>query len=547
MVKHEVLVRGVGLSGIPHDRPVILHMHDDDFPARFLQNLASKGETALISSATEVTPSVQPLFQPVQRMLAVALVDLSCLTPGLPRVDPARIDFAGLVIRRVYRSPAAGSTQQDPSLSAWMRLPNGRFRWMLLNSQGEEQDPDPAKRPRLRSGQPELDQKIAALQSATANAESYTPAFVAPPDVCAAVERTVVYAVIPTASGEVSDARPTTPPLNYDGQALLDSLPALLRSSQGVPAPVAPVAGQQVDYRWLSDDYLRQQVYSPYAAQFQMFSTALRMLYSVFGAFEATAEGQRILQVLNTRSVHNVVISDPNQNLPTGVISSLGMGDFFKVAKFVLLDYNAYPDPANPSTPVPKINMPASWDSFTDQDQNELLMAMQSALGLQAMKMITPQGRFQDRSRQYRLRMFFRIKAENPRCPAELVWSDYSEPFQIAAWYESSERAHPPVPLPDPTKDFLKNAKPNCSFLVPKGLMGAMQGTSMSGLMGGSGGGPALKLDWICGFNIPLITICAFFVLNIFLMLLNIVFFWLPFIKICIPFPTPSPSSGEGD
>ena len=47
--------------------------------------------------------------------------------------------------------------------------------------------------------------------------------------------------------------------------------------------------------------------------------------------------------------------------------------------------------------------------------------------------------------------------------------------------------------------------------------MGAMQGTSMSGLMNGSGGGARLGLGWLCGFNIPLITICAFFVLNIFL------------------------------
>ena len=54
-----------------------------------------------------------------------------------------------------------------------------------------------------------------------------------------------------------------------------------------------------------------------------------------------------------------------------------------------------------------------------------------------------------------------------------------------------------------------------------------------------------LSLNWICGFSIPLITICAFFVLNIFLILLNIVFFWLPFIKICIPFPIPVPSTSE--
>jgi hypothetical protein len=103
----------------------------------------------------------------------------------------------------------------------------------------------------------------------------------------------------------------------------------------------------------------------------------------------------------------------------------------------------------------------------------------------------------------------------------------------------------PPVPLPDPTDpkvlQGMKN-KPNAAFAVPAGLMNSMQGVTFNGLGSGSGGGGGGgTLDWICGFNIPLITICAFFVLNIFLSLLNIVFFWLPFIKICIPFPAPPP------
>jgi hypothetical protein len=46
-----------------------------------------------------------------------------------------------------------------------------------------------------------------------------------------------------------------------------------------------------------------------------------------------------------------------------------------------------------------------------------------------------------------------------------------------------------------------------------------------------------MGLTWICGFNIPAITICAFLVLNIFLTLFNLVFGWLFFIKICVPFP----------
>jgi hypothetical protein len=165
---------------------------------------------------------------------------------------------------------------------------------------------------------------------------------------------------------------------------------------------------------------------------------------------------------------------------------------------------------------------------------------MMSALQPASLRQLTPEGRFQDDTRYYKLRMFFRIRPESGTCPPKLVWSSYSQQFQIAPWHATGPRIPAPIPLPDPTSKFMKGATPNCSFQVPGSLMGAMQGTTMSGLMGGSGGGSGLRLSWICGFNIPLITICAFFVLNIFLNLLNIVFFWLPFIKICIPIPTPA-------
>ena len=49
-----------------------------------------------------------------------------------------------------------------------------------------------------------------------------------------------------------------------------------------------------------------------------------------------------------------------------------------------------------------------------------------------------------------------------------------------------------------------------------------------------NGGG----IRWICSFSIPIITICAFIVLNIFLTLLHIVFQWLFYIKVCLPYPS---------
>ena len=46
---------------------------------------------------------------------------------------------------------------------------------------------------------------------------------------------------------------------------------------------------------------------------------------------------------------------------------------------------------------------------------------------------------------------------------------------------------------------------------------------------------PGFNLGMICSLSIPIITICALILLMIIVSLLNIVFWWLPFFKICFP------------
>jgi hypothetical protein len=271
---------------------------------------------------------------------------------------------------------------------------------------------------------------------------------------------------------------------------------------------------------------------------FQQFTLALRMLDSVLGAFAVDAQGSptsqsaAILAILNR---HQVTFATDTQ-------APMGMGDFYSAAKATLLSDQGYAG----ISPLPSLAMPIAWDWLNNADQMDLAVAAQNAINQKSTSLVAPQGRFQDNTRLYRLRLFVRVRGDKPECPPSLVWSDYSSEFRIAAWHESGERPHPPVPLPELTPAFIKSAKPNCSFQVPGSLMSAMQNSSLSSLMkGGGGGGGGSSIAWICGFNIPLITICAFFVLNIFLTLLNIVFFWLPFIKICIPFPAPSSSDPD--
>jgi hypothetical protein len=78
--------------------------------------------------------------------------------------------------------------------------------------------------------------------------------------------------------------------------------------------------------------------------------------------------------------------------------------------------------------------------------------------------------------------------------------------------------------------------------VVPKSLFCMLQRNSPKDLLAGNGkecndGMLASGVDWICGFNIPIITLCAFIILYVFLTLLNIIFFWLPFVRICFPIP----------
>jgi hypothetical protein len=66
-----------------------------------------------------------------------------------------------------------------------------------------------------------------------------------------------------------------------------------------------------------------------------------------------------------------------------------------------------------------------------------------------------------------------------------------------------------------------------------------MNGNDPKKLVSGDGneGASGIELDWICSFSIPIITLCAFIVLNIFLSLFDLIFRWTMFIKVCIPVP----------
>jgi hypothetical protein len=96
--------------------------------------------------------------------------------------------------------------------------------------------------------------------------------------------------------------------------------------------------------------------------------------------------------------------------------------------------------------------------------------------------------------------------------------------------------------MPDITRDSVKSLKPNVAFEMPPGLFNMLANNSPDAFLKGEAkeGGVGLGITWLCSFSLPIITLCAFICLNILLSLLNIVFWWMAFFKICLPIPVRS-------
>jgi hypothetical protein len=140
---------------------------------------------------------------------------------------------------------------------------------------------------------------------------------------------------------------------------------------------------------------------------------------------------------------------------------------------------------------------------------------------------------------------------EQPQCglQAPPLISDPSRPFQLASFFDPDAPARlVQVALPvDTTPAALRKYNKNVAFMISDQLgkqMSRVKGLKQ--LMDGDLADPnGFGLGMICSFSIPIITICAFIVLMIFLVLLNIVFWWLPFFRICFPLPTLKAKGGS--
>lgn len=496
MVAHDITLQGAGAA----PGPVILERTDQDFLSALLDRLArEQGLSDVLKSAASNRDAdgVLKLFQPIHRTFHLALLDASCLTFGRPRLDPVTITGAGLVVRRVATNGRGGEVRE-----AWMQEDRLFRGWVPLPTAAQEsRDPDPDfRRPELSAGHHEINRLLArqAGHAATLR-EQQAPLFVASPDICRATGRTLLYGVIPVTSSEMSES-PAFPV--FTEQDLEGHLHRYLTAGGARPFPFAGSALSRLN----PDD--------PALADFMAL---LKQLAIEFDAFGGTASAQALFRGLNGMAFAREQ-------------DTIKAGDFLKAASTVLLERDL-------SGAAASQTMPGEWPTITQAQAATLAQLVLGTMQTRLSQVAGGQGRFSEEGRRYRLRAFMRVRHDD-KCPPETVWSDYSEPFTIAPWYDNNGGPPVQIALPDVTdKGFLKRLKPNVAFALPESLFNLLQGDAKQ-LSGGQGNtGPTLGIRWLCSFSIPLITICAFIVLNIFLQLFNLVFQWLLYIKICIPIP----------
>jgi hypothetical protein len=140
-------------------------------------------------------------------------------------------------------------------------------------------------------------------------------------------------------------------------------------------------------------------------------------------------------------------------------------------------------------------------------------------------------------------RYVIRCVYRRPRCgPLRPdVVSDPSREFAIASFFDLDAPARPlHIMLPiDTSIAGLRKAPKNVSILLSRELRAQMQRVTdlKKALDGEVGSAQSFDLGMICSFSLPIITICALILLMVIVALLNIVFFWLPFFRICFPIP----------
>jgi hypothetical protein len=508
VVKHATLLDGLKLDGQNRSeviapsllryelgRDTIQAFHADLRRDDWLERLKAR--------ASLQTRFGRPLVdQHIHRKAILVVVDAACLTPGFPRLDPAKVTAAAMVVRREV--PTSDNASEGAEMWAtdaagdplgWIGVPEG------ASTPQSRFEPDATlRRQRLTGRNRPLAFRTRITGDAEGVSEMVHPMFPIPPDIAAKIGRTLYFAPLPTTSGPVAPA--AAPPAPFGLADVKVRVPEVLRHPR--TGATLPPVGTSID----RDAALNPADGSP----LRVLRSTLTWLGQEAGMFTGEAYAEELRAALGEVAI--------------GGAAQANLRDWLDAANRILIERRG---------PETGIAAPTSWPVVSESRFNQIAAGGLAAMTARWASLAPSVTRFGPIGDRYHVRCFLRID-DHPGCPPRLLWSPLSRSYTIRPWYESG--GAPPHQIELPPLSDLSAIKPDVAIKVPPDIQQFMDKLNLENLIDGKAEKNLnISFGMICGFSIPIITICAFIVLQIFLQLFNILFFWMAFIKICIPFP----------
>ena len=154
MVRHNVLVRGA-IGASDRSGPTLLELSTQDPTEKIFEHFSS-GEVGQENLAGQIVDRRDSngnltMLQPIYNVVYYVVAEVVCDTFGAPRLDPQKIENAGIVIRRVNGTTHEAWTSEGDEIRGWLPLVDA------------DQDPDPQYRTYPSAGHEVLDRHLFAL------------------------------------------------------------------------------------------------------------------------------------------------------------------------------------------------------------------------------------------------------------------------------------------------------------------------------------------------------------------------------------------------
>jgi len=488
-------------------------------PADWISSSVSFAATTSIVTSTagdDDLPVNLKLYQPVHGMFYVVTASLTCRLPGLPdhRVRADLGEKTSIVLRKLL--PTANTPDADPSVFDQTTL--DEYAWIGKGATGKWAKADPGT---LATGEEELPTFL--LPFTNKNRARTLVAGLVP----VGRQPSYVAARLANANGAGS----ATPPPPDDGRKI------------DFQRQVVDPWGDLAHWFWLNFEKTPAQTPTPPDLDSVLQSSALicldfanfllANLSNVWNAVNTPALESGLLP--KARALYELLKTPTNagpslmQSLETakGKETGLNDGSYTPVTSDIALLTDA-----GIRSLIWKTGGIRPIDQTCDDALDEAGPAVASSVRVPAMSPQSPSG-----TDWYIVRFVY----ERPQCGNSQppLIGDPCRPFQLASYFDPDAPARSlQVALPiDTSAAALRKYDKGVAFMISDQL--AKQMSRVKGLKQLMDGdmGPEVGIGMICSFSIPIITICAMIVLMIFVILLNIIFFWLPFLKICFPVP----------